>query len=74
MSLAPGFEFAQATSDDVGELFTIWNEALVDLPVWHILFKDCDPKEVQPWLVRTFGPRWTMDDITMWKITEISSG
>lgn len=74
MDLPPGFQFSEAQKNEIPELFSVWNDAFVDYEVGKVIFKESNLKEILPWLVETFGPRWQMDDISMWKITEASTG
>jgi hypothetical protein len=72
MELPPGFEFGEAHKTEISDLFSIWNNIFIDYEVWRVIFKNSDTKEIPPWLVKTFGPRWAMDDVTIWTITEVS--
>jgi hypothetical protein len=74
MALPSGFDFSEAHNGDILDLFSIWNDAFVDYELWEVIFKNSNPQEILPWIVKTFGPRAAMDDITMWKVTEVSSG
>ena len=74
MELPPGFEFSEASKDDIPELFSLLDRAMGDFEAWKIVFKNTDSSEILPWLLKTNGPRFEMDDITTWKIIEKSSG
>jgi len=74
MELPPEFEFNEARKDELPNLFSIWNIAFADYQVWKVIFKDSEHQKILPWIEKTFGARMKMDDIALWKITEVSSG
>jgi hypothetical protein len=74
MSLPHGFRLETAPADDLKEAFSVMIDAYVDDEVWQTMVKDCDQKEVLPWTIKTFLVRWSMPDITTYKIVEESSG
>lgn len=74
MELPLGFKFGEVHKNEIPNMFSVWNDAFVNYELWNVIFKKSDPVQILPWLVKTFGRRWEMDDITMWKVTEVSSG
>jgi hypothetical protein len=74
MPLPPGFEFSEASSEQVEEAFTVMEKALTDDEVWVIMIKDCEPSQVHPWFWGNIGPRYQLPDIKSYIITEIATG
>lgn len=74
MAVPAGFKLEKASHEDMKEAFALMIDSYVDDEVWQLMVKDCDQKDILPWTVKTFMGRWTMPDITTFKITDENSG
>ncbi|KUJ15614.1 uncharacterized protein LY89DRAFT_734772 [Mollisia scopiformis] len=74
MAVPIGFRLEKASPEDMKDVFALMMDAYVDDEVWQTTVKDCDQKEILPWTLKTFTPRWTMPDIETYKIIEEKSG
>jgi len=72
--LDPKFRLSEAPHSDLEECFRVMTTAFSSDELWTILFKDCDPEEVNQVFLATLGVRWVMDDTTIYKITHVESG
>ncbi|CZR60358.1 uncharacterized protein PAC_10254 [Phialocephala subalpina] len=75
MALPASLKLETGSPEDVKEAFQVMLDTYdVDTEIWKIIVKDCDQKEILPWVLKTFAVRWGMPDISTYKIVEESSG
>lgn len=74
MALSAGFRLETASAEDMNEAFSVMNDAYHEDEVWQLMIKGVEKKEILPWTIKTFMGRWTMPDITTYKIVEEKSG
>ncbi|RFU29234.1 hypothetical protein B7463_g7081, partial [Scytalidium lignicola] len=73
-SLDPRFKFMEADLSDMDEIWTVAEEAFETDAIWELPFKNCKKEDIPPWIMSNFAPRWSLPDITIYKIIEIASG
>ncbi|POS82719.1 hypothetical protein EPUL_005674, partial [Erysiphe pulchra] len=75
VSLREGFSIGVATKDDRESIWNIFLEAFGTDELWKCLTRNVvDSKELFPWLIAHMAPRYETPDITVFKISENSSG
>ena len=73
--LDPKFKLSEAMlRQDSDEAFSMLEDAFKKDEIWTVALSDCDPKEAHDWIMAYLAPRWCLPDITMYKITELSTG
>ncbi|KAK0108346.1 hypothetical protein ONS95_003161 [Cadophora gregata] len=73
MTIALGFEIAEASKEDMDEVFQVLLAAYAGDEVWHQVFKNCKQEDIHPWIMANLNGRWTMPDIKTFKVTDIST-
>ena len=73
-ALAPGFKFSEGTLADSDEIWRVCEDAFEEDDIWKAAVKGCKKEDIHPWVKSNFAPRWNLPDITIYKITEESTG
>jgi hypothetical protein len=72
--LDQNFQLSEAPHSDIEETFRVMQKAFEKDEVWQVAFPHCDPEELHAWIMAYLAPRWRFPDITIYKITEVSTG
>lgn len=72
--LAPGFKLSEGTLADSDEIWQLFEDASEADGMWPAIFGGCKKEDIHPWFMRIFIHRWNFPDITVYKITEESTG
>ena len=72
--LPPGFKLSEGTGTDSDEIWQLCEEAFGEDEFWKFVCLDCKKEDMHPWIMNFFSPRWNLPDVTIYKITEESTG
>ncbi len=72
--LDPKFKLTEAPPSDMDEMWALCEEAYASDAIWKVVFKDCPKEQIHPWIMSIFPHRWSLPDITFYKITELATG
>jgi hypothetical protein len=74
LTLDPKFTLSEALPSEIDEIFHILERAYGTDGNWVEIFKEVNPDEIHQYLMTYLSPRWTLPDITIYKITEVATG
>ena len=72
--LASGFKLSEGNFGKSDEIWQLFENAYKEDAIWQVAFKNCRKEDIHSWAMKLFPHRWTLPDITMYTITEESTG
>ena len=72
--LASGFKLSEGNFGNSDEIWQLVEDAYKDDAIWQVAFKNCRKEDIHSWAMNVFPRRWTLPDITIYTITEESTG
>ena len=72
--LASGFKLSEGNFGESDEIWQLFEDAYKEDAIWQVAFKNCRKEDIHSWAMNVFPHRWTLPDITIYTITEESTG
>ena len=72
--LASGFKLVEGNLGNSDEILQVMVNAFEEDAIWEAIFKNCKKEDVHSWAMNVFPQRWKLPDVTLYMITEESTG
>jgi hypothetical protein len=72
--LASGFKLIEGNDGNLDEIVQVMVDAFKEDGIWKAAFKNCKKEDIHSWAMNVFPRRWKLPDITLYTITEESTG